>query len=210
MKLDLSLYLVTDSSLLEGKDLLWTVEQAVLGGVTIVQLREKDASSREFYLLAVKLKKALDRHNIPLIINDRLDIALAADTAGVHLGQSDIPCEVARKLLGNGKIIGLSIENIEQSRLAKDAPIDYIGYSPVFSTATKSDTASPLGLSGVQQISAQTNLPGVAIGGLNLHNAASVIEAGADGIAVVSAIISASDPQNATRELRQEIDRAKR
>ncbi len=209
MNLDLSLYLVTDRSLLAGKELLWTVEQAVLGGVSVVQLREKNASSLEFYQLAVSLKKMLDHYNIPLIINDRLDIALAVDAAGVHLGQSDIPCEVARKLLGREKIIGLSIENIAQAKLIKNAPLDYIGLSPIFATPTKTDTATPLGLSGVQTISTCLDLPSVGIGGINLNNTQSVIKAGASGIAVVSAIISANDPKTAALKLRQKIQQKK-
>jgi len=209
MKFDLSLYLVTDRSLLRGKDLLWTVEQAVLGGVSIVQLREKDTSSKEFYQLALSLKKILDRYKIPLIINDRLDIALAVDASGVHLGQSDLPCSTARQLLGKDKIIGLSIENSAQCQELQASSIDYIGYSPVFATATKDDTASPLGLQGVAQIATQVDLPGVAIGGIDAHNAGDVIKAGAKGIAVVSAIIASDDPQTAARELRQRVEAAK-
>ncbi len=209
MSLDLSLYLVTDSSLLKGKDLLWTVEQAVLGGVSVVQLREKNASSQHFYLLARQLKKILDCHNIPLIINDRLDIALAVDASGVHLGQSDLPYAVARTLLGKNKIVGLSIENFSQCQNLPTSQIDYIGYSPVFATATKADTAQPLGLQGVEQIATQVDLPGVAIGGIDAQNAKSVIKAGAKGIAVVSAIISSDDPQTKARQLRQAVDDAK-
>ena len=209
MKFDLSLYLVTDRSLLRGKDLLWTVEQAVLGGVSIVQLREKDTSSKEFYQLALSLKKILDRYKIPLIINDRLDIALAVDASGVHLGQSDLPCSTARQLLGKDKIIGLSIENSAQCQELQASSIDYIGYSPVFATTTKDDTASPLGLQGVAQIATQVDLPGVAIGGIDAHNAGDVIKAGAKGIAVVSAIIASDDPQTAARELRQRVEAAK-
>lgn len=209
MPFDLSLYLVTDRSLSLGRPLDYIVESAVKGGVTMVQLREKEASIRDFYELALNLKKLLQPHNVPLIINDRLDIALACDADGLHIGQSDMPYEIARKLLGKDKIIGLSVENIEDAVEANKLDIDYIGISPVFNTLTKTDTASALGLKGVKEITKISKHPNVGIGGLNISNAKDIIDAGADGISVVSAIMSAYDPKEAATELKKEIEKAK-
>ncbi|MDU1904180.1 MAG: thiamine phosphate synthase [Dysgonomonas sp.] len=207
---DLSLYLVTDRSLSLNRPLEYIVEEAVKGGVTIVQLREKNASTREFYELALNLKKLLRPYKVPLIINDRLDIALACDADGLHIGQSDMPYEVARKILGRNKIIGLSVENVEDAIEANKLDIDYIGISPVFSTSTKTDTALALGLQGVRDITNISKHPSVGIGGLNLSNAKDIINAGADGISVVSAIMSAHDPKEAATELRNEIEKTKK
>ncbi|WP_352422213.1 thiamine phosphate synthase [Proteiniphilum sp.] len=198
---DLSLYLVTDRSLSLGRPLEYVVEEAVKGGVIMVQLREKECSSKEFYLQAMALKKCLKPYNIPLIINDRLDIALACDAEGLHIGQSDLPYEVARKILGKDKIIGLSVENKQDALDANKLDVDYIGISPVFDTPTKTDTAQELGLAGVHEISLVSKHPGVGIGGINNSNALEIIQAGADGISVVSAIMSASDPRQAASEL---------
>lgn len=198
---DLSLYLVTDRSLSLGRPLEYVVEEAVKGGVTMVQLREKECSSKEFYLQAMALKKCLKPYNIPLIINDRLDIALACDAEGLHIGQSDLPYEVARKILGKDKIIGLSVENKQDALDANKLDVDYIGISPVFDTPTKTDTAQELGLAGVHEISLVSKHPGVGIGGINNSNALKIIQAGADGISVVSAIMSAADPRQAASEL---------
>lgn len=198
---DLSLYLVTDRSLSLGRPLEYIVEEAVKGGVTMVQLREKECSSKEFYLQAMALKKCLKPYNIPLIINDRLDIALACDAEGLHIGQSDLPYEVARKILGKDKIIGLSVENKQDALDANKLDVDYIGISPVFGTPTKTDTAQELGLAGVHEISLVSKHLSVGIGGINSSNARKIIQAGADGISVVSAIMSAADPRIAASEL---------
>lgn len=202
MKLDLSLYLVTDRSLTLNRSLFEVVEQAVKGGVTVVQLREKDCSSKDFYEEAVKLKKLLSSYNVPLIINDRLDIALAVDAEGLHIGQHDIPYPIARKLLGKDKIIGLSIENLKDMERANEWDVDYIGLSPVFNTSTKTDTAKALGLEGVRQLTNISKHPSVGIGGINHFNAASILQAGANGLAVVSAIMSQPDPMEAAKELK--------
>lgn len=206
---DLSLYLVTDRSLSLNRSLDYIVEEAVKGGVTMVQLREKEASSREFYDLAVNLKKLLQPYKVPLIINDRLDIALACDADGLHIGQNDIPYNIARKLLGRDKIIGLSVENMEDAKEANKLDIDYIGISPVFSTATKTDTALALGIKGVREITRISSHPSVGIGGLNISNASNIIQAGANGVSVVSAIMSAPDPKEAATELKNEIEKVK-
>ena len=200
---DLSLYLVTDRELSLGRSLEFVVEEAVKGGVTMVQLREKDSDSFQFYKLGLKLKALLKTYNVPLIINDRLDIALAVDADGIHLGQSDLPWQEARKILGDDKIIGLSVESFEQAESANEAEVDYIGISPVFSTPTKTDTVIEFGLEGVTKVRNLCKHPAVAIGGIHPHNAKEIINAGADGIAVVSAICSAESPQKAAQELKQ-------
>ncbi|MBK5721169.1 thiamine phosphate synthase [Dysgonomonas sp. Marseille-P4677] len=206
---DLSLYLVTDRSLSLGRPLEDVVEEAVKGGVTMVQLREKDCSTKDFYDLAVRLKACLKQYNIPLIINDRLDIALACDAEGLHIGQSDMPYTIARKLLGKDKIIGLSVESISDAIDANKLDVDYIGISPVFSTSTKTDTALAFGLDGVRQISQISEHPSVGIGGINIKNAKDIILAGADGLSVVSAIMSATDPKESAIQLRKIIDETK-
>jgi len=203
---DLNLYLVTDRGMSKGRPVQDIVTEAVKGGVSIVQLREKDIPSREFYEFARSLKNILSPLNIPLIINDRLDIALAVDADGLHIGQSDLPYHVAREIFGKNKIIGLSVETIRQAEEANDLDVDYIGLSPVFSTDTKTDINTPLGLSGVKEIAGLTKHKTVAIGGINKTNAAQVLANGADGIAVVSAIVSHENPRVAAAELRKIID----
>ncbi len=206
---DLSLYLVTDRSLSLGRSLESVVFDAAEGGVTMVQLREKDCSTLEFYQQAMLLKECLRPYRIPLIINDRLDIALACDAEGLHIGQSDIPYDIARKLLGKDKIIGLSVECLQDAVDANELDVDYIGISPVFGTPTKTDTAPALGLEGIREIVKISRHPAVGIGGINQTNAADIIEAGADGISVVSAIMSASDPKQAAFQLMNIIQKSK-
>lgn len=208
-KLDLSLYLVTDRSLSLFHNQEEIVKQAIEGGTTIVQLREKDCSSLEFYQYALQLKEILKDTNIPLIINDRLDIALAVDADGLHIGQSDLPYNLARKILGKDKIIGLSVETIEQAKEANLLDVDYIGLSPVFSTNTKLDINTPLGLEGINKIASFTKHPTVAIGGINTTNTKEIIQSGADGIAVVSAIVSSKKPKEAAQQLSQLVKNAK-
>ena len=194
----LRLYLVTDRPLCLGRELEWIVSEAVRGGVTMVQLREKDANTREFVALGLRLKELLAPLGVPLIINDRIDVALAVDADGIHIGQSDMPYEIARRLLGPGKIIGLSVENIDEVIRANALDVDYIAVSPVYGTPTKTDTAEPFGLEGLRRAVELTRHPVVAIGGMNERTAADVFAAGADGIAVVSAICSAPDPAAAS------------
>lgn len=197
----LRLYLVTDRPLALGRPIEWIVSEAVAGGATMVQLREKDCATYEFYDLACKLKKLLSPLNVPLIINDRLDIALAVNADGLHIGQSDMPYSVARRLLGSDKIIGLSVENFQQIEEANKLDVDYIGISPVFDTATKMDTETAFGIEGVRQAVLLSKHLSVGIGGMNLRTAKSVVDAGADGVAVVSAIVSADSPRKAAADL---------
>ncbi len=206
---DLSLYLVTDRRMTTNLSLPALIKKAVAGGVTVIQLREKECPTKEFFELALEVKKVIPPE-IPLIINDRLDIALAAGADGVHLGQADLPVEVARKLLGPKAIIGLSVKNFEQLQQAKNLPVDYLAISPVFPTPTKTDTGPAWGLEGLAQARRLTGRPLVGIGGINETNAFQVIRAGADGIAVVSAICASHDPEQASRKLRQIIEQARR
>lgn len=206
--LNLSLYLVTDRTLARGRSTIEIVAAAVRGGVTCVQLREKHASTREFIQEARAVKTLLDSQQtkIPLIINDRLDVALAVGADGVHLGQRDMPLADARRLVGKTMIIGISAESVDDARAAAAEDADYLGISPVYATPTKTDTAPPLGLDGIRAIRAAVSLPLVGIGGINLANVAPVIRAGANGVAVVSAIVSAACPTTAAADLKQQID----
>jgi thiamine-phosphate pyrophosphorylase len=201
--IDYSLYLVLDRSLSRGRSHGDIVAAAVAGGVSCVQLREKQCSTREFLEQARALLAVLRPRGIPLIINDRLDIALAVGADGVHLGQEDLPIDMARRLAGEKMIIGISAETVEHAVAAERAGADYIGISPVFATATKRDHAVPLGLAGIGAIRARTTIPLVGIGGINAANAAAILSAGANGIAVVSAIVAADDPTAAARALRR-------
>lgn len=207
--LDPSLYLVTDRPLSLGRSLLDVVGAAVAGGVTLVQLREKEADTREFLELGRALLTLLAPHGVPLVINDRVDVALALGAAGVHLGQADMPPEDARRILGHGAHIGLSVEDLDQLRAAEALPpglVDAYGLSPIFVTPTKTDAGPGWGLEGLAQaravVARGSRRPLIAIGGIHAGNAAAVLRAGADGLAVVSAICSAPEPGRAASELR--------
>ncbi len=204
----LRLYLVTDRALAGGREIEDIVRESVEGGATMVQLREKDIDTRDFIELALRLKKVLAPYGVPLIINDRVDVALASDADGVHIGQSDMPYSMARRLLGPDRIIGLSVENFSQIEEANSLDVDYIGVSPVFATPTKTDTAAPFGLEGLRRAVEMSVHPTVAIGGMNASTAADVISTGTDGIAVVSAIVCAASPRKASEELLEIISKA--
>jgi thiamine-phosphate pyrophosphorylase len=206
---DLSLYLVTDRGLSLGRSTVDIVAAAVAGGVTCVQLREKNCGTREFVAQARAVRKLLAGTNVPLIINDRLDVALAVEADGVHLGQTDMDIADVRRMVGKDMLIGISAECVEDAVRAEAEGADYVGISPVFSTPTKTDTAPALGLRGVALIRAAVSLPLVGIGGVKPGNAADIIQAGCDGVAVVSAIVSAPDPEKAALELKTIIGRAK-
>lgn len=199
----LRLYLVTDSELIRGRPLVDVVNAAVQGGVSCVQLREKQLGTRDFLARALALKALLKPLRIPLVINDRVDVALACDADGVHLGQSDMPADEARRLLPAHVFIGWSVESPADAARSALMPVDYLGVSPVFATPTKTDTQAPWGLAGLRQVRAQTSLPLVAIGGIHPGNAAEVMAAGADSLAVVSALCAADDPRAAAREFLQ-------
>ena len=206
---DLSLYLVTDRGLSLGRTTVDIVRAAVAGGVTCVQLREKECSTRQFVAEARAVRELLAGTGVPLIINDRIDVALAVGASGVHLGQTDMHIADARRVVGSSMLIGISAECVEDAVRAQAEGADYIGISPVFATPTKTDTAPALGLHGIALIRAAVSLPLVGIGGVKPGNAADVLRAGCDGVAVVSAIVSAPDPQQAAAELKAIIRAAK-
>ena len=197
----LQVYMVTDRALTAGRPLDEVVRAAVAGGAGCVQLREKHLSTRDFVAQARALRPLLAACHVPLVINDRIDVALACGADGVHLGQDDMPAEDARRLLASTMFIGWSVETLEQVRQAEQLPVDYLGISPVFATPTKTDTAPPWGLEGLRHARAGSRLPLVAIGGIHEHNAASVIAHGADGVAVVRALCAADDPRQAASRL---------
>ncbi|MBW2706682.1 MAG: thiamine phosphate synthase [Deltaproteobacteria bacterium] len=207
--IDYSLYLVTDRELARGRSTVEVVKAAVSGGVTCVQLREKDCSTLEFIEQARAIKNFLEEREVPLIINDRLDVALAVGADGVHLGQSDMPLEMARKIAGSSMLIGISAESVQDAVEAENGGADYLGVSPIYATPTKTDTAPPLGIQGLREIKNRVKIPLVGIGGLNISNAAEVIRNGADGVAVVSAIVAAEDPETAAMNLKQIINEAR-
>ncbi|OPY83007.1 MAG: Thiamine-phosphate synthase [Syntrophus sp. PtaU1.Bin005] len=202
------LYLVTDRSLCGRRSVEEVVSMAVQGGAAWVQLREKDLATRPFVEEARRLKALLFPLGVPLIINDRLDVVLASEADGIHIGQEDMPYETARRLLGPKAIIGLSVESWEDVVQAQSLDVDYLGVSPVFATPTKRDTKAPWGLEGLTRIRSFSRHFLVAIGGISHENAGAVILAGADRIAVVSAICAASDPCRAARDLCRDIAEA--
>ncbi|GEN27851.1 thiamine-phosphate synthase [Halovibrio variabilis] len=199
MPLDLSLYLVTDAALCGDAGLEKTVAAAVSGGVTLVQLRDKHASDAQMIAQAKRLKTLLAGSGVPLIINDRLSVALESQADGLHVGQSDTLVQAARNAMGQGAIIGLSINTLEQLQTAPIELLDYVGLGPVFATVSKQDHAQPIGFDGLASLAKACPLPCVAIGGLKAEHAARVKAAGADGIAVISAICGQPDPYQAAR-----------
>lgn len=205
MNFDISLYLVTDSSYHDEISFLSTIEKACQGGVTFLQLREKTKSSREYLNLAVKVKNITDKYNIPLIIDDRIDVAMACDAAGVHLGAEDIPVKTARKIMGNDKIIGATAKTVENATKAFEDGADYIGTGAIFPTTTKVVTVLTE-VSTLNKICRAVPIPVIAIGGLNLSNMDILKDSPIDGMAVVSAIMKASDPKETARELKEKID----
>lgn len=197
---DYSIYLVTDDGCLQGRVLIDCVCEALEGGVTLVQYRAKTASSAEMYAEALQLKALCDSFNVPLIINDRLDIAMAVGAAGVHLGQDDLPCAAARKILGEDYIIGVSAHNPAEAKAALQSGADYLGCGAVFGTATKADVKK-LGTEGLTAICREKGLPVVGIGGVTADNYREVRAAGADGAAIVSGILAQPDIRATVRAI---------
>ena len=196
---DLSLYLVTDNSD-DMEKFLNTIEEGIKGGVTVVQIREKTADTLEFYNLALKVKEITTKYDVPLIINDRVDVALAIDADGVHVGQSDMPCSVTRRLIGEDKILGVSAATIEEAKKAEKDGADYIGTGAVFPTATKDD-APKITKKDLKEIVDSINIPVVAIGGITLENASQLNDTGIAGLSVVSAIMSSENPKESSEKL---------
>lgn len=199
-KIDYSLYLCTDRDLMTAATIEESVEQAVKGGVTLVQLREKHCSSREFYELGRRVKRITDAYRVPLIINDRADIALAVDAAGVHVGQSDLPCRVARDMLGRDKIIGVSASSLAEAVQAERDGADYLGVGAMFATDTKTD-AEIVTMDELRAIRRAVHIPIVVIGGINKRTAPLFKDVGIDGLAVVSAVVAQPDAEQAAQEL---------
>ena len=204
---DLTLYLCTDRALALGRSLLEAVEAAIDGGVTMVQLREKDASSREFYELARAVRRLTCARRVPLVINDRLDIALAAGAEGLHIGQSDLPLEAARRIAGGRVFIGVSAGSVEAALAAEAGGADYLGVGAVFPTGSKADAGDAIGLENLAAICRAVRIPVAAIGGIGPANAGAVMHSGAAGIAVISAILSQPDITAAAAELRRRVER---
>lgn len=203
-KFDFGLMYVTDDSIRDDKLFFSILEAALRGGANSIQLREKNNNTLSFYHRAVTTENLCKKYNIPLIINDRLDIALAVNAHGLHIGQKDIPFSIARKILGKDKIIGLSVSNEMQAIEANELDVDYIGLSPVFATKTKTtDLDIPLGIEGLKKIRNLSNKPIICIGGIDICNTIDLIANGADGIAVISSISKAENPELETTKLRQ-------
>ena len=200
---DYTLYLVTDRGILKDKSIEQSVEEAIIGGTTLVQLREKVSSSLEFYNIARSVKSITDKYGIPLIINDRVDIALAVDAAGVHVGQSDLACSKVRELLPKGKIVGVSAHSLEEGIQAEKDGADYIGCGAIFNTSTKKD-ANDVTLDTLKEIKQKINIPVVAIGGINQNNLHIIKGTGIDGIAVISSILSKKNIEQAARNLKEQ------
>ncbi len=201
MKPDYSLYLVTDRMLMRTKTLGEAVEQAVIGGCTIVQLREKEILSLDFYVLASEMKKITDRYGIPLIINDRIDIAMAVGAAGVHIGQKDIPADIARKVIGKDMLLGVSAVSAAEAVNAAKAGADYLGVGAMFPTGTKPD-AGFVSMEELERIRKAVDIPIVVIGGISKENAMLFQPMGIDGLAVVSAVIAQPDIKKSAADLK--------
>lgn len=199
-KADYCLYLCTDRHTNGKLDFLQTIEQALQGGCSVVQLREKECTTREFYQRAADVKALADQYNIPLIINDRIDVCMAVNADGVHLGQEDMPVKEARKILGDEKIIGVSAHNLEEALQAWKEGADYLGVGAIFGTKTKKNTVDT-SIETLREICLQVPIPVVAIGGISTENVVQLKHTGIDGVAIVSAIMAAAEPKRAAAEL---------
>ncbi len=198
--IDYTLYLCTDRDLMSSDTIEESVELATKGGCTVIQLREKDCSSKDFYELAVRVKKITDRYNVPLIINDRVDIAMAVDAAGVHIGQNDLPADVVRQIIGKDKIIGVSAAKLEEAVKAVEDGADYLGIGAMYATDTKTD-ARPVTMDELKEIRTKVDVPIVVIGGINMRTLPDFKNIGIDGLAVVSAIVAKDDVEKAARDM---------
>ncbi len=206
-KLDLSLYVITDENLIK-KDIGKAVEKAIKGGATVIQYRAKNKDSKTMYKEAQEIKKICDRYSVPLIINDRVDIALAVNADGVHVGQEDLDVEVVRRIIGFDKIVGLSTKNLKQVKEANYLPVDYIGFGSIFPTETKED-AKVSGIENLKKAIEISLVPVVAIGGINLSNIEEVLSAGCTNIAVVSAVFKGKDIEENAKKLKNKIKKGK-
>ncbi|WP_455683934.1 thiamine phosphate synthase [Thomasclavelia sp.] len=201
----LKLYLVSDRQWLNGRKLTDDLEKAILGGVTIIQLREKNLNNEEFINIAYDVKKLCQKYNIPLIINDNLEVALAVDSDGIHIGQDDIPASIVRKKIGANKILGVSVHNIEEAIQARHDGADYVGVGAIFPTETKND-ATNVKLDKLQKICDNIDIPVVAIGGITIDNISKLKNISISGVAVVSAIMKANDIMAASSQLVRKLE----
>lgn len=205
MAIDYSLYLITDRSFLKGRSLKSVVEEAIIGGTTIVQVREKNISTREFYKVAMEVKEVTDFYKVPIIINDRIDIAQAINADGVHLGQDDMPLTIARRILGEDKIIGISAGTLDEAIEAQKDGADYLGIGAIYYTGTKKDIDTPMGIEYLKHIYSNIHIPAVAIGGINETNFKEVLSTGVNGISVISAILGKEDVTAAAKALKFQV-----
>ena len=206
----LKLYLVTDRYLCGKLGPIDTVKQAVMGGVTCVQLRDKDCTTDELIRYGKHIKEFLDHKNIPLIVNDNLEAAIQIGASGIHVGQSDMKVSDIRDIIGSSMIVGLSCENLEQARLVDSKDVDYIGISPLFTTPTKQNHSTPIGMQGLSDMVELLDLPCVAIGGIKVEHCREIFSRGASGVAVISAICGQPSPKIAARRFRSEIESIER
>lgn len=204
--IDWSLYVITDRQAAGGRPLTEIVRSAIAGGATVVQLREKRATTREMIELGEALHEITQAAGIPLIINDRMDVALAIDAEGVHVGQDDMPAPLARRLIGPDRILGVSAGTVAEAQQAEADGADYIGTGDVFGTPSKPDAGVPIGVDGLAEIARSVSIPTLGIGGITLESAAQVVQAGAAGVAVISAVVGATNPEEAARQLRKRIE----
>ncbi len=203
---DWALTVVTDERLSLGRSQVEVVRAAIAGGATVVQLRQKDGATRAMVELGRALRALTREMGVALLVNDRLDVALAVDADGVHVGQEDMPAAVARRLMGSDRLLGVSAATPEEARAAQDDGADYVGVGSVYATGSKSDAGAPIGLAGLAAVADAVHVPVVAIGGIGPGRAADCIRHGADGVAVISAIVSQPEPEAAARALRREVD----
>lgn len=204
--MDWSLCVITDRRLSRDRSHLEVARAAIEGGATIIQLRDKETSTRELIEAGLALRKLTWERGVAFIVNDRVDVALAVDADGVHVGQDDMPAKLARRLVGPNKIVGISASTLEEALRAEADGADYVSASPVFATPTKPDAPPPTGLEGLRAIAEAVHVPVIAIGGINASSVEGVIRAGADGVAVISAVVAAPDIAEAARGLRERIE----
>jgi len=204
------LYIITDQRISHGKSHLEVAEAALVGGATVIQFRDKEMEDSKAIEVCHKIHKLTKKKGVPFIVNDRVEIVKAVDADGVHLGQEDMSFSSARKILGKEKIIGISVETVEQALKAVEGGADYLGIGPIYPTATKPDAGKALGIARLKEIRESVNIPIVAIGGINENNLEEVLRAGADGVAVISAVVSAPDITEACRKLKNKIEYIKK
>lgn len=208
-RLRLNLYVITDASLSKGRGHEEVARRAARSGADILQLRDKEMTTAQMVATAVRMRQIARDGGIPFIVNDRVDVALAAEADGVHVGQEDMPCALARRLLGPGRIVGVSVSSPSEAVRAEHDGADYVAVGPIYATASKADAGEPTGVGLIREIRQAVDIPIVAIGGINASNVEEVIRAGADGVAVISAVVAADDVAAATRNLAAAIRKAK-